>query len=161
MFGKRKTRALPENPKYLDAVHIAIEKVQEVGGPENLPPALRTVIYIHSAQGTIDNGGLQYFFEADFPNTPPYARFIEAYHVIGAEKEAELLAKAVALFPFANPHKFVDRRNEFLDSFKDEEGDTVKSPFDPLTKKLCGNKNVWACLEKFVTEHADSFRKSA
>src|SRR6478735_2557646 len=70
-----------------------------------LPVRVRTVALVHAAQGVIDNGGLQYFFESDFPSKPDYVLFIEAYRAIGAEDAANTLAKSVGLFPFESPHK--------------------------------------------------------
>ena len=49
---------------------------------------LRTVLVVYSAQGVIDNGGLAYFFERDWPHHPPYDVFVSAYEAIGLVKEA-------------------------------------------------------------------------
>ena len=67
------------------------------------------------------------------------------------------LESAVALFPFDSPHLHVKKRNEFMDSFKDEEGDPVNSPFERLTDKLCGNKSVWENLKLYVKDNASAF----
>lgn len=140
------------------AIDYAFAELNRVGGfPELLPAPLRTVIVIVSAQGVIDNGGLQYFFESDFPNSPPYSVFTDAYREIGAGTAADDIAEAVALFPFAEPHLSKDQRNEFLDSFNDEEDDPVDSPFEPLSNRLCGNRAIWQALETYVSQHAASF----
>src|SRR5450631_3474586 len=97
--------------QFIDA---AMVMVRDTGDPEKLPVAMRHVVYVDAAQGLIDNGGLQYFFESNFPNCPEYSRFIDAYRAIGATEEAQALEAAVALFPFSEPHKFVQRRNDFL-----------------------------------------------
>ena len=122
-----------------------------------LPASLRTVALVHAAQGVIDNGGLQYFFESDFPGKPDYALFIEAYRAIGAEDAADTLGQAVKLFPFDSPHKYQKKRNKFLDSFLDEDDEPVNSPFEPLTKRLCGNKGIWEKLKKYVAAHSGDF----
>ena len=49
----------------------------------------RTVVVIHAAQGIIDNGGLIYFFESDWPGTPPYSVFSDAYRRIGKTDAAD------------------------------------------------------------------------
>lgn len=122
-----------------------------------LPVPVRTVALVNAAQGVIDNGGLQYFFESDFPGKPDYAHFIEAYRAIGADDAAKTLGAAVALFPFEAPHKYEKKRNKFLDSFLDEDDEPVNSPFEPLTKKINGNKTVWEKLKKYVAAHSGDF----
>lgn len=146
-----------DNSQLDRTIEYALKEVCRTGDPEELPSTLRLVVLVHAAQGIIDNGGLQYFFESDFPNSPAYSVFSNAYREIGAVAEAELLDQAVALFPFSDPHKFAQSRNEHMDSFKDENGNPVDSPFETLTDKLCGNKEVWRLLEEFVKTNSDSF----
>ena len=136
------------------AVEHAMSKARAAKDVAALPDAVRTVALVHAAQGIIDNGGLQYFFEADFPGKPPYPLFIEAYRNIGAAAAAAALAEAVSLFPFPEPHRHAAKRNKFMDSFKDEDDEPVNSPFERLTKPLCGNKSVWRLLEAYVEKNA-------
>ena len=140
---------------------LALEHAMNAAAKEKdvtkLPPPVRTLALVHAAQGVIDNGGLQYFFESDFPGEPDYALFVEAYRAIGADDAATTLERAVALFPFGAPHKHVKKRNEFLDSFLDEDEQPVNSPFQPLTAKLCGNRSVWEKLKKYVAGHLADF----
>ena len=143
--------------KFERALKYACAEVDRVGDPDKLPPPVRTVVLVHAAQGIIDNGGLQYFFESDFPGSPPYSVFIDAYHTIGAYSEAQALADAVDLFPFANPHQLQARRDEFLKRFRDGVGHRPDSPFEPYTDRLCGNMNVWRLLEAYVERHAEWF----
>ena len=132
-------------------------------GPEDdvtkLPQHLRTVLLVHNAQGVIDNGGLQYFFENDWPGQPPYSWFVAAYQAIGAEREAECLAEAVELFPFDDPHLDREQRDGYLGCFLDEDGCShrANSPFEPLTSELCGNEEVWTLLAAYVREHDAAF----
>ena len=139
------------------AVEHALADVRRLGDPNKLRPAVRTVLLVHTAQGIIDNGGLQYFFESNFPGEPPYSVFVDAYREIGAEAEATALSAAVALFPFANPHKHQRKRDKFLEQFQDDGGHRPDSPFEPLTDKLYGKKKVWRLLEQYVKRHAASF----
>ena len=139
------------------AVEYALAEVRRVGDPDRVPPPVRTVVLVHAAQGLIDNGGLQYFFESDFPGQPPYSVFVEAYRTIGANGEAQVLADAVKLFPFAAPHRFQARRDKFLETFLDGGAHRPDSPFKPFTDTLCGNANVWRLLEAYVERHAESF----
>ncbi len=56
------------------ASEISTAEVKKVDGDVfKLPEAFQTVVVIETAQGIIDNGGLEYFFESDFPSNPPYA----------------------------------------------------------------------------------------
>src|SRR4051794_7668624 len=103
---------------YDRVTNYAREEAEKVKDIAKLPPPVRTVACVLTGQGVINNGGLHYFFESDFPNSPPYSFFVEAYRMIGANDAADALEKAVALFPFKDPQRHVDRRNKFLDSFK-------------------------------------------
>ncbi|HQY87109.1 MAG TPA: DUF4375 domain-containing protein [Tepidisphaeraceae bacterium] len=135
----------------------AISEATRVGDLNQLPEPLRVVFLIQGAQGMIDNGGLQYFFEAEFIGLPPYSAFVEAYQSIGAIEEARAIAKAVRLFPFADPHRFLTRRLEFLEQFLDGGAHRPDSPFEPFTEKLCGNQKIWRLLDEFIEQHAQSF----
>ena len=145
--------------KFDRALKYALAEVERVGDPDKLPPPVRTVVLVHAAQGIIENGGLQYFFESDFPGQPPYSVFVDAYRAIGALEEAKALADAVSLFPFANPHRFQARRDKFLEQFLDGGAHRPDSPFEPFTDQLCGSNDVWPLLEAYVERHADLFRK--
>lgn len=147
------------NNSLLDrASAVVFDRLEAVGGdPRKLPHPLRVVAIVYSAQGIIGNGGLQYFFEADFPGKPPYAVFVEAYEAIGLHDAAAFLEQAVALFPFAAPHRSVRKRNAFLNSFRDEDGRDDDSPFTVLGDKLCGDPKVWKALAAFVKKHRAAF----
>jgi Domain of unknown function (DUF4375) len=139
------------------AVDYAMAEASRVGDPAKLSSAVRTVLLVHAAQGIIDNGGLQYFFESDWPGQPPYSTFTDAYRAIGAEAEADALAAAVALFPFADPHKHQSRRRKFLERFQDGGSHRSDSPFERYTDQLCGNESVWRLLECYVSAQAGAF----
>ncbi len=124
------------------AVDYALAEAVRVGDPAKLPPAVRTVLLVHAAQGIIDNGGLQYFFESDWANQPPYSIFVNGYRAIGSAAEADALAAAVQLFPFAEPHKHQRRRDKFLEQFHKDGGHRSDSPFEPYTDQPCGTREV-------------------
>ncbi len=132
-------------------------ELERVGDPDKLPAPIRTVLLVQAAQGVIDNGGLQYFFEGDWPGQPPYSAFVDAYREIGAIEEAQTLANAVALFPFPEPHLSQRRRGEFLDQFLEGGDHRPDSPFAPLTRILCGDRQVWRRLEQYVRAHEELF----
>ena len=132
------------------AADIAFRRLETVGRQTNhLPVEVRTLILIYTAQGIIDNGGLQYFFESNFEDAQPYEAFSDAYRVIGATTAADCLDKAIGLFPFAQPHLDAERRNAVLETLR-RDGD---SEFAKLDLQLCGDKHVWECLSQYVDAH--------
>jgi Domain of unknown function (DUF4375) len=137
------------------AMDYACAELERVGDLEMLPKVVRTVAIVQAAQGIIDNGGLQYFFESDFPNQPPYAIFVDAYREIGAIAEADALAAAVSLFPFAEPHKNQTARDKFLVDL----GQDLRSPMWDFDGKLCGSEEVWRLLASYVGRNPRSFSK--
>src|SRR5438552_10582631 len=80
----------------------------------HLPPARQIFARIYAAQGIIDNGSLPYFFGGDFPDTPDYSIFSDAYRKIGAEDVADWLDAAVALFPSPIPHLDSEMRTRYI-----------------------------------------------
>jgi hypothetical protein len=66
------------------ASEYAFAQLEDACGDVSLLPLpLQTVAVIYSAQGVIDNGGLEYFYESDFDGTPEYSFFVNAYRRIG------------------------------------------------------------------------------
>lgn len=79
-----------------------------------LPGPRRTFVVVYTIQGVIGNGGFQYLFERDWPGCPAYGEFSRAYREIGATDVAEWLDRAVALFPFSDPHLRREDRVRYL-----------------------------------------------
>ena len=135
-----------------EAVAVCVRHLKRLGGdPRALPVRERTVIVITTAQGIIDNGGFQYFFESDFPRRPPYSVFIAAYRRIGALRAATCLERAVGMFPFARPHLSQHRRNQFMDSLP------RKSRFFSLGFRVCGDDSVWSKLDRYIQANQQAF----
>jgi hypothetical protein len=132
-----------------DALDKASDKVfaalDELGGDlRALPVPQQTVAVIYAAQGVIDNGGFKYFFEADWPNNPPYSMFIDAYRRIGAVGAAECFERAIAMFPLPDPHMNRELRNLFMDDLPE------KHEFFELGFKVCGDQAIWDKLADYV-----------
>jgi hypothetical protein len=141
-------------PAIQHAVDFSRDSLHGVRGRmDRLSEPVRIVLIVHAAQGLIDNGGFQYFFEADFPGTPPYAFFVDAYRTIGAEEEARIFARAVALFNFPEPHLNRKQRNKYLDRWQKD----PRSPMNLLTDLMCGNKAVWEYLETYIQQNKGEF----
>jgi len=133
----------------------ALARLQEAAGDvQALPVELQTLLLVESAQGMIDNGGLEYFFEADFPHNPPYELFVAAYRRIGATAAADCLEAASLLFPFDEPHYFEPLRQLWLEKFRTEPG----HPFARLAREIGEDAQVWERLQAYVEWHGQAFR---
>lgn len=126
------------------------------GALELLPPPVRTVFVAGTAQAIIDNGGLEYFFESDFPGQPAYEIFADAYQRIEAEECAEAIRRAVGLLPFSAPHLREGDRCEQLDPWNS----MPQSPLDACNEIRIGSSKVWALLERHLEDHRDEFPRS-
>jgi len=134
------------------AFDFAIERLNATGGNlDVLPVELQAVILVCSAQGVIDNGGFQYFFESDFPGKPPYTKFSSAYRLIGANELGNFIDNAVSFFPFEGPHLSCEMRNEFLDTLEENHELFV------FGDQICGDSLVWVKLNQFIHNHAVFF----
>lgn len=103
--------------------------------PYKLPRPHVIYWFVEQAHEKICNGGLQYFFEADWPDKPPYDKFVDAFNSIGSIEAAACLARSVALFPFPEPHLFVLRRREFMDECEKRDG-KWNTEFDHLGTRI-------------------------
>jgi hypothetical protein len=121
-----------------------------------VPAPVATFLRVYGAQGVIDNGGYRYFFEADWPDTPDYSVFVEAYRSIGCRSQAKDLARVVKTFPFSRPHLRVEKRNEFIR----ENYDARKFHVRGWGNALCGDESVWSALARFVRKHKKVFTSS-
>ena len=104
-----------------------------------VPEPERSFIAIYCAQGIIDNGGLRYFFENDFPTKEAYTIIMQSYRNIGFPELAEAIEKVFMLFPNSVPHPNLHKRsgflNEYFDEFSDKYHPTVKWTEDMLFKQ--------------------------
>jgi len=112
-----------------------------------LPVVAQTLIVTYSAQGIIDNGGLEYFYESNFPFDPEYSWFADAYRHIGALSAAECIEQSVDMFPFPNPHLNEQLRKDFLADL------TPDHAFFQISDRICGDDSVWAKLEEYAAAH--------
>jgi hypothetical protein len=78
----------------------------------------RTVAAVVAAQGVIDNGGYNYFFENDWPHQPSYQIFIDAYDRIGCTQAADNLRQIVASFGVKKPERDLELRRDGIDQEK-------------------------------------------
>jgi hypothetical protein len=132
----------------------AIARLAAAGGDlAALLAPVRTLLVVESVQSMIDTGGLEYLYEADFPNNPPYALFVEAYRRIGADGAAACLEASALLFPFDEPHCFEELRILWLERLRrDPDG-----AFQRLDAGIRGDATVWARLADYVALHRGDF----
>lgn len=119
------------------------------GDVNNLPEVLQTVILVFIGQGVIDNGGLEYFYENDFPGQPSYDVIVAAFRRIGAEAVADCIERTADMFTFPNPHKKREERNDWMGSIEDAEG----HEFHQLSNYACGHESVWPLLDAYVFKY--------
>ncbi len=133
----------------LAAEHTYKELEQLGGDPSKLDLPKQTVSVLYSVQAIIDNGGFQYLFENDFPFNPPYSQFVDAYRRIGSNQAVARLEKAVAMFPFEDPHLHQGKRLEFMETLEED------SEFFELGNEV--DETVWSNLEQYVKHNSASF----
>jgi hypothetical protein len=111
----------------------------------------RTVAIVYSAQGVIDNGGLIYFFESDWPGNPPYALFADAYRRIGCAAAADAIEQAANSFGVLHPEQEPALRNAYMERFSEPAGhDYIWD--DPI----CGDERVWTNLAKWIQKQTSA-----
>jgi hypothetical protein len=132
------------------ASRLAFEKLDSAGGNiAKLEEPHRTVALIYSAQGVIDNGGLIYFFESDWPGNPPYSLFADAYRRIGCAAAADAISQAAESFGVPHPERDQAGRNAFMKRFVESDGQDASEYWDD---PICGDEEVWSNLAKWIKQ---------
>ncbi|HEY0884184.1 MAG TPA: DUF4375 domain-containing protein [Ramlibacter sp.] len=130
----------------------AVSRLAAAGGDvEALPLPLQTLLLVEMAQTMIDSGGLEYFFEADFPNNPAYEVFVQAYRRIGAGSAADCIEASAQMFPFAEPQFFEELRQVWLEKMR------VDPQFASLGERVTGDASVWQKLSEYVLRNSEAF----
>src|SRR3954453_11482867 len=93
----------------------------DAGTPlSDFPWPARVLVLIMSAQGILDNGGLVYFFENDWPGNSPSSLFEDAYRTIGADTVADAIAATAPAFELPEPHRDCPARRAWLDQHRED-----------------------------------------
>ena len=150
------------NQRLIDATwSIAEQKLNEVGGnPHLLPDELAVIVTIVSAQGLIDNGGLSYFFESDWPFTPSYDEFSRLYRLIGANVAAEAIDRSASLFECDNPHQNFDKRQSFIHANLETIDNGGECAFSEYNDQIWDDE-IWRKLDSYIIDNADKFGEVA
>ena len=156
----RSFEILKDDFDLIESALLTVHRDQEKSNwvPHKLPTPLAVVWAVTQGQGTIDNGGLQYFFENDWPGNPTYVFFSNAFRSIGASKTASLIDEGIALFPSRRPELDLDLRRDVME--KAELKDKKQSPFYQLSSKLIdlGGETMMA-LATYIRRHQSFFQE--
>ena len=140
--------------EFSKAIKHALARMADVGNDLSmLPIEFQTIIRLETMQGIIDNGGLQYFYENDFPGNPPYEVFVDDLIRIDAHDHAEFLKSSIECFDIPDPHLDQQQRNARLAEIWGEKNQT----FIEAENKLCGNKEIWIKLNEYVMKNQTIF----
>jgi len=141
--------------KCVHVAFIAQRMLSEVNDDiSRLPEPVQIFLNVNGAQGVIDNGGFNFFFEADWPGNPRYEDFVAAYEAIGCWKQAAELRRVVETFPFPDPHLHKEKRNEYIEANYDPDEMHVRGWGD----ELCGDDEVWKKLAAYYDWHKPHFQ---
>ena len=92
-----------------DIIDCIFKKIIANGFDVNTSPLThKVVILVYSAQGIIDNGGFEYFFENPFEGNPDYQCFVKSFFQIGAIECSEAIKKAIKLNALEENSKFTE-----------------------------------------------------
>jgi len=72
----------------------------------------KVCVMLHAAQGIIDNGGFEYFFETPFEGRPDLGEFPKVFEAVGAHASAAALREAINRS--ASPQATYDDLNSVL-----------------------------------------------
>jgi len=139
--------------EFFAGLDVAREAMKAAGGLQHSPRPVQIAITVSIVQGIIDNGGLQYLYEADFEDRSPYSEFVGAYREICALEAADLLERSARLFPFADPHLYETKRQKWLDDIRENEA----HEFHEISNRLIGNKSVFPKLMEYMARHKEFF----
>jgi len=120
----------------------------------HLPPARQVFVRIYTGQAIIDNGSLPHFFSSDFPDTPDYSLFSDAYRAIGAEDVAGYLDVAVALFPLPAAHLDLEARKRYI---QEHCSDYTGKMCELGERIIAQSDRVFSLLADYVRTHPDDF----
>ncbi len=99
-----------------------------------------------TAQGLIDNGGLEHFFAWTFPGSPSYAFFVEVYQKIGAFEAAKVIETSLAYFGVEHPEMDLQLRLRFIEALPED----YLHQFSRLSTKICGDESICIYLEGYA-----------
>ena len=122
----------------MDILDLVTDTMQHItsGGfdPHTAPWDHKVCVMLHAAQGTIDNGGFEYFFESPFDGRPVLEDFPRAFEAVGAQSSAAAIREAIK------------RAGSPAPSFNDLNSVLWRE-----------SKRNYELLGRYITEHASSY----
>jgi hypothetical protein len=119
----------------VDLVTHTMQRITSSGfDPHSAPWDHKVCVMLHAAQGTIDNGGFEYFFEAPFDGQPVLEDFPKAFEAVGAQSSGAAVREAI------------------------KRAGSRPATFNDLDSVLwCESKRNYELLARYITEHASSY----
>jgi hypothetical protein len=150
-IGPQMDAASMDDKTLLDkASDIALRMMNDAGDDiSKVDEPFRTVAIIYAAQGVIDNGGLVYFFENDWPRNPPYSVYADAYERIGRIEAANAIRHAARSFGIENPEHHIDERRAYMEKHYNERTFSI----DGWNDCICGDERVYSDLASWVRKN--------
>jgi len=103
--------------KNRDIIDTTFDRIMEKGFDVNHSPfSHKVVVMVVTAQGIIDNGGFDYFFEQEFEGNPNYQDFVNVFKEIGAVESSAAIEKAIKLNKKSGINKFKDQDSVLFDN---------------------------------------------
>jgi hypothetical protein len=134
------------------AAGFSEKEFEKYGNDITKCPRVASVVHlVIMAQGVIDNGGLIYFFENNWPGLT-YDQFIDAYNEIGCPISANKIMTAKLSFGLPNVESDVDGRRKFMESNKGEDGHIFG-----WGKDIYGAAGVYESLARYVIKNKSFF----
>ncbi len=101
-----------ENQIIIKVGEIIFEKIKKIEDFNNINETLKTFLYIDILEEEVNNGGFDQYF---FNSSGEYAHeTLKAYEKIGAKKTADIIYRAIKLFPTLPIPKDLQIRREIL-----------------------------------------------
>lgn len=115
-----------------ELVDKTFERILDKGfDPHSAPFPYKVVVMLTTAQGIIDNGGFEYFFESPFDGTPDMDDFPRVYEAVGALGSADTVREALRR-NLRGDSDFEDLNNRMWATSEDS--------FDLLDQYICNNE---------------------
>ena len=149
------TKLSPQDDELLTkTADVVFADVYRDASISHLSPARQVFMRIYVGLPIIDNGSFPYFFGSDFPDTPDYSVYSDAYRAIGADDVAGDFDAAIALFPFPTPHLDLAARKRYIQ----EHCTDYKGKMCELGDRIIAQSDrVFSLLAEYVRKHPDDF----
>lgn len=103
------------------AVDAAMTAYREAGHDiYGVPEPLRTLAVLQLSIDVVSDGGFELLFGREYPGSPPFEVFAEAWRRVGGTECAEIIECAIARFPTPEPHlATIEERRRWIDGIEE------------------------------------------